>query len=149
MINDTDVDGDTLTIANVNTNTTGSRTLTLDGPLLLIPANVTNGDTFTYTISDGHGGTATGMATNCLTSSYSRQTQIISATYNTGTGKYQVAVQFFGMLNTQYSIERATDPNFTLNLTTLGPVVAGSAGVINYTDTNASSGGYYYRLTCQ
>ena len=64
--NDTDVDGDTLTVASVTTTGAGAPshgTVSLDGTTKKItyrPASNYNGpDSFTYTISDGKGGTAT------------------------------------------------------------------------------------------
>jgi hypothetical protein len=61
--NDTDPDGDTLTVTSVvgNSNTHGSVALA-NGQITYTPvANYSGSGTFTYTISDGHGGTAIGM----------------------------------------------------------------------------------------
>ncbi|MBN2442825.1 MAG: tandem-95 repeat protein, partial [Spirochaetales bacterium] len=55
--NDTDIDGDTLTIAGVGTASHGTAVSTM-GQIRYTPAANYNGpDTFTYTVSDGHGGT--------------------------------------------------------------------------------------------
>ena len=63
--NDTDADGDTLTITSIIQPTHGIAVLQPDGvTVLYTPTNGYNGaDSFTYTISDGFGGTATGTVT--------------------------------------------------------------------------------------
>jgi hypothetical protein len=62
--NDTDADGDTLTITSVTNGSHGTAVLNGNGTVTYTPAANYNGsDTFTYTISDGHGGTATANAT--------------------------------------------------------------------------------------
>jgi len=58
LANDSDSDGDTLTITGSTTPAHGTATCTTT--CLYTPANgYTGADSFTYTISDGHGGTAT------------------------------------------------------------------------------------------
>jgi len=60
VANDTDVDGDTRTLQNVGTASHGSVTI-VAGKAQYSPASNFNGsDNFTYVVSDGHGGTATG-----------------------------------------------------------------------------------------
>ncbi len=62
--NDTDIDGDTLSVQSVSDPAGGSTTVTADGKILYTPDAGFNGtDTFTYTISDGHSGTATANVT--------------------------------------------------------------------------------------
>lgn len=72
--NDTDLDGDTLTAAVASFPAHGSISLSPDGSFTYTPATEYVGsDTFTYTVADGHGGTATGTvslqvaATNTFT----------------------------------------------------------------------------------
>ncbi|MDX1919723.1 MAG: cadherin-like domain-containing protein, partial [Candidatus Caenarcaniphilales bacterium] len=58
--NDSDPDGDTLTITSVTQGANGSVLINSDGTVTYTPnANFYGSDTFTYTISDGHGGTST------------------------------------------------------------------------------------------
>ncbi|HEV8577449.1 MAG TPA: Ig-like domain-containing protein, partial [Thermoanaerobaculia bacterium] len=60
LANDSDLDGDNLSITAVTQGTNGSVTFTV-GSVTYTPASNFNGsDAFTYTISDGNGGTATG-----------------------------------------------------------------------------------------
>ena len=66
--NDSDVDGDTLTVTGVTQGTHGSVTLNLDGTLNYTPnANFNGTDSFTYTVSDGPGATATATVTVTVT----------------------------------------------------------------------------------
>ncbi len=76
--NDSDVDGDTLTVTQVNgaaittttpvTVTGGVVSLGADGKLTFTPtANYNGSPTFTYTVSDGHGGTATATVNGTVT----------------------------------------------------------------------------------
>ncbi|MBF7073393.1 tandem-95 repeat protein [Glaciecola sp. MH2013] len=58
--NDTDIDGDTLTITSASS-PNGTVTINADGDLVFTPAENFNGSTtISYDISDGNGGTATG-----------------------------------------------------------------------------------------
>src|SRR5207249_2949827 len=57
LTNDTDVDGDTLVVSGVGTAAHGTTAINPDKTITYMPAANYNGsDTFTYTISDGHGG---------------------------------------------------------------------------------------------
>ncbi|MCV7021087.1 cadherin-like domain-containing protein [Mycolicibacterium aichiense] len=61
--NDTDVDGDALTVGFVSGPSHGSLTLNPDGSFTYNPAGGYNGgDNFTYTVTDGSGASATGTA---------------------------------------------------------------------------------------
>ena len=67
LVNDTDVEGDTLSVTTTGTFTTangGSLLLLSDGNLSYTPAaNFTGTDRFDYTVSDGQGGTDTATVT--------------------------------------------------------------------------------------
>ncbi len=66
LANDTDADGDTLTLVSHTSPGQGTLVDNHDGTLTYTPnANFIGGidDTFTYVINDGHGGTATGTVT--------------------------------------------------------------------------------------
>jgi hypothetical protein len=71
LANDTDVDGDTLTITEVNATdaTHGTVSLDSDGNVVFTPEDNYNGEaSFTYTVSDGNGGTDTATVTLNVTS---------------------------------------------------------------------------------
>ena len=61
LTNDSDPDGDPLTVTGVTQPANGTVTINEDGTLSYVPATgFTGEDTITYTITDGNGGTATG-----------------------------------------------------------------------------------------
>ena len=60
LTNDTDTDGDTLTVVSVTQPTNGSTAIESDGTVTYTPTTGFSGsDSFTYTISDGNGGSDT------------------------------------------------------------------------------------------
>jgi hypothetical protein len=64
LANDTDVDGDRLSITSVSASAGGTVTRSADGTLTYTPSKKFLGtDSFTYTVSDGRGGFATGTVT--------------------------------------------------------------------------------------
>jgi uncharacterized repeat protein (TIGR01451 family) len=64
LANDSDPDRDTLTVTSVTAPTSGTVTINADGTLHYTPAAGYSGSvTFSYTISDGHGGTASATVT--------------------------------------------------------------------------------------
>jgi alpha-tubulin suppressor-like RCC1 family protein len=63
LANDTDTDGDILTVTGVTQGLHGTVSTTGTSVTYVPGATFTSGDTFTYTISDGFGGTATGNVT--------------------------------------------------------------------------------------
>ena len=69
VANDTDGDGDALTLASVTQPANGTATISAAHQVLYTPAaNYHGGDSFSYTISDGAGGTASATATLTVTS---------------------------------------------------------------------------------
>ncbi|WP_129139544.1 tandem-95 repeat protein, partial [Modicisalibacter coralii] len=68
LANDTDADGDTLTVTSVGNASHGSVVLNADGTIVFTPATDYNGPaTFEYTISDGQGGSDTATVTLFVT----------------------------------------------------------------------------------
>ncbi|MEL7037414.1 MAG: DUF4347 domain-containing protein, partial [Cyanobacteria bacterium J06592_8] len=64
LTNDTDLDGDTLTVTGATNGTNGTTTVNADGTITYTPNSDFHGtDTYTYTISDGNGGTDTATVT--------------------------------------------------------------------------------------
>ena len=68
LTNDSDMDGDTLTVAAATQGAHGTVAVNPDKTVKYTPAANYNGaDSFTYTISDGHGGTATASVAVSIT----------------------------------------------------------------------------------
>jgi len=68
LANDTDADGDTLTIASLVAPSHGTAVINAGTSVTYTPApNYSGADTFTYTVSDGNGGTATAAVTLTVT----------------------------------------------------------------------------------
>jgi len=64
LANDTDADNDTLAVTIVTQPSHGSASVSADGTVLYSPdPNFSGSDSFTYSISDGHGGTASAIVT--------------------------------------------------------------------------------------
>ena len=60
LANDTDADGDTLTLVSVTQASHGTVAITSGGVTYTHDGSATSSDSFTYAASDGNGGTATG-----------------------------------------------------------------------------------------
>ena len=67
LANDTDVDGGQLTVTGVTNGANGTVTFTAVGVTYTPAANFFGTDSFTYTVSDGNGGTATGAVNVTVT----------------------------------------------------------------------------------
>ncbi len=60
LANDSDIDGDTVTVSNVTQPAHGGAAINPDGTITYSPnANFNGSDSFTYDVDDGHGGSAT------------------------------------------------------------------------------------------
>ncbi len=69
LANDTDTDGDALSVTSVTQPANGTATLNADGSVTYTPdINFFGADNFTYTISDGHGGSDTAVVIITITS---------------------------------------------------------------------------------
>jgi DNA/RNA endonuclease G (NUC1) len=89
VANDTDVDGDTRTLASVGSAAHGSVSI-VSGQVLYSPAANYNGsDSFTYVVSDGHGGQATGSVSvviNPVNDAPTANSQSVNTSSNTPVG---------------------------------------------------------------
>jgi hypothetical protein len=103
-----------------------------------LPNSAGNGDTFTYTVSDGHGGTDTRTVTvNVVEQGGAAQ----NLSYNAG----GITVRFAGIPGYTYDVQRSADAGFT-SFTVMTTTQAPSAGVFTYTDPSPLSPSGYYRL---
>jgi hypothetical protein len=141
LTNVTDVDGDTSTLSSTSVSTNG---VTLDGIsvagyLIYTNANAVN-DAFNYTVSDGAGGSATGLVTITSIPTVFGQNATVAV------GGSSATVSFAGIPGYTYGVQRST--NLT-DWTTLGTTNLTSP-LFDYTDTFGDLGlvptSAYYRL---
>jgi fibronectin-binding autotransporter adhesin len=134
-----DPNRDNISFTSVDTPSAGGAALSANSTYVFYtPNGAGNGDTFTYHLSDSHGGAATGTVTvnvvaqDCVA-------QLIN--YSDG----GVTVQFAGIPGYQYQVERSCDASFTspaVVLTTNAP----AAGLFIYTECPPLPPSAYYRL---
>jgi VCBS repeat-containing protein len=131
--NDTDIDGDSLTVSSVTDGTSGTVTINADGTLTYTPsAGFVGTDSFTYTVSDGQGGTATAT---------------VSVTVNDAPVAVEEAVATNADSSVTISVlSNDTDPNgqkLTLQSVTdgaYGTVTVKNNGTVDYTPTAGFTG---------
>ena len=136
--NDYDLDGDVLTLASYSTNTVNGGTVSFNGSDFLYtrnPAN-TNTDQFTYSISDGRGGSASANIT--VTADFdvfNAQTDNLIGTQVQAGGVLRL--NFIGIPGRTFAIQASpslSNPAWT----TLGQLVAGADGTFQFDDTQAA-----------
>lgn len=137
LTNATDLDGDLLTLASVSA-TTNSATITVVGSYVVYSNANAVADEFTYTVSDGFGGTNSATVTiNVDNTPLFGPSQIVSATGSTAT------LSFAGIPGYSYSVMRSTDLSIWTSIwTTNAPV----GGIFLFTDTNTPQPAGFYRL---
>ena len=146
LANDTDADDDALSITGVTSPSPSGATVTLDGEWVYYkpPPGFTSADSFTYTVSDGRGGTATGTVTVNVKVD-SSVTQNIARIQNLGNGTFRIT--FNGIPGRTYTIQYTATLNPPDTVwTTLGPATADGVGVFIFNDT-AGPAARFYRST--
>jgi len=86
VANDTDVDGDARSLASVGTASHGSVSIVSGKAFYSPAANYNGSDSFTYVVSDGHGGQATGnvsVTVNPVNDAPTANSQSVATAYNT------------------------------------------------------------------
>jgi hypothetical protein len=143
----TDPDSDTLTVTAVSSPTAHGATVTTDGSAVTYTAlsTFTGADSFTYTVSDGNGGTALGTVNVTVTASISGQSpNVVSTAYDSGTGTFSVT--FAGIPGVEYTIERSPLPSPSYSWSKFENITAGADGMIVVTDgPGAPNDGRVYR----
>lgn len=139
LSNDTDVDGDLLALISFSTNSAQGGTVTTDsGSLMYVPPpGLTNADEFTYLISDGRGGTATGTV----------EIQVFPSPTLTiiglGNGSYLIRLE--GISGENYRLEY-TDGLEQPNWQPVGTSPADDSGIVKWTNSPpAGLGARFYR----
>jgi hypothetical protein len=105
LANDTDTNGDSLTIIDVSSNSVvgGMVSLTNNWVYYTPPSGWTNSDVFTYTLSDGHCGTDAGTVSVQVTADNPQPTCFAIG----ATGNGQLQLTFSGIPGSQYQIQYA------------------------------------------
>jgi len=136
--NDSDADLDPLTVVSVSGTSTNGGTVALSGGVItyMPVAGYSGLDSFTYTVSDGRGGTISGQVIVFVSNKPlpGPNALIIAGIAN---------VCFAGTPGQIYDIQRAPTPagTWTTVLTTVAPVY----GIIQYTDPSPLPGKGFYR----
>jgi hypothetical protein len=137
-----DPDGDPLTVSSVQAASTNGGSVAFAGnTVTYTPAtNYFGFDSFSYTVSDGNGGTATGNVSVLVLFSSNISSTLMSPKRLPG-GKLQLT--FVGAPGCPYGVQRATV--LTGPWSELGVVTVGSGGSGQLVDTNPPPTGAFYR----
>lgn len=136
LANDSDPDGDPLSIISVDSPTAHGATVSLVGSWVayLPPAGYDGPDSFTYTISDGRGGTATATVQVSIQSPEELSGTTVIATSNLPDGNRRVL--FVGIPGLSYSVEASTN---LVDWVHVGTGTAGNNGVFSFDDLTATN----------
>ena len=141
--NDTDPDGDTLTITTVSPVSVngGNVVLSESAAIYTPPLNFTGADSFSYSISDGRGGSATTNVHLAVVSGSSQN--IVGAVHDAGAGT--VTVTFAGIPGYTYRVQYATSliPPVTWQDISTNAVPPG--GLFQFVDTVGETTNRFYR----
>jgi autotransporter-associated beta strand protein len=121
----TDADGDAVTLSGINLTTTNGVTLVTNGSTIFYSNNASPADSFNYTISDGHGGSATGTVIIAA----STIGQFISQPTVNGSS---ITLHFAGGPGLTYYLERTID--FPPNWLTISTNIVPASGILDYLD---------------
>ncbi len=140
LANDSDADGDALTITAVSTTSSNGGTITLTGTDILYRSatNFLGADMFTYTLSDGRGGTATGSVFVQVHSPNDPSVNRITA------GSSDGILHFAGIPGMTYTVERSTDLAIWAPI---GAFTASEAGFGDFQDPHPPSDSAFYRTS--
>jgi hypothetical protein len=141
---DYDPDGEPIFFVGVNTNTVNGLALTVQGTQILVPAN-SLADSFSYTIADTRGVTASGTGTVSIITRPTSQVNAVDLSVPTG-----VSVTFAGVPWYYYTAQRATNVTFSGALQTW-PMQAWADGSIylwdDFADLTNKPPQAFYRLS--
>ena len=142
LANDSDADGDTLTVASVSTTSTNGGSVTLaGGNATYTPQPAFTGiDRFSYTISDGRGGEATAnveifVSAGALPADNSMTVAVVGS---------EIRIRFAGVAGQAYQLQRNTSLNPD-DWNTIDTRVAPLHGIVEFSD-NANLPGAFYRV---
>ncbi len=139
LASDSDADGDTLNLT-VSPTSASNATLTVSGGWVFYtpPAGFTNADAFTYTITDGHGGSAVGTVTVALQVD-DAPSQNLTIT-DLGEGSFRINGS--GIPGYTYRLQYSDSPS-PFVWQSLVSATADSTGAFQYTDTSGAPTRFY------
>lgn len=143
--NDSDADGDALTMTSFSSASAQGGTVALNGAVVTYtPAGDFIGfDTFTYTISDGDDGSAVATVTVAVGDSNTQGSNIVSISVQTNGNPLIV---FVGIPGNTYRIQATTSLS-SPNWQTIATKTAGGNGLFDFEDTSAGGATTrFYRL---
>jgi FtsP/CotA-like multicopper oxidase with cupredoxin domain len=154
LANDSDVDGDALTITTAGPADQGG-TVTTDGSILTYSpvTGFTGTESFTYDISDGNGGTATASVTVTVSAAPANQAPVANDDYGTVTRNQGASANSV----TIDVVANDTDADGTVDATTVtitsnprkGLAVNNGDGTVTYTPTAGKRGSDAFGYTVQ
>lgn len=140
LSNDTDADGDTVTFVSVtNASPNGATIVRLGNWIYYTPAvDFTNTDSFTYTISDGHGSTVTGTVTVAIKVDNVPSPNLVITSL--GGNSYRVSLS--GIPNKTYRLQ-FSDGLTPADWQPLTTITTDAFGYGEYLDTTGAAQRYY------
>ena len=121
LSNDSDLDGDTISVSSVTQPAHGAVVINTDGTVTYTPAANYNGaDSFTYTISDGQGGTSTATVSLTVESRPDAPTVVITEDENND--GYITASESHGKVDVVVSLPSDAMAGDTLTVTGQDPI---------------------------
>jgi hypothetical protein len=137
----TDPDGDPMTVTAVSATSTNGAAVTLVGTTSTYTpvSNFTGADSFTYTLSDNHGGSATGaVAVTVLSGQFYNQIAIAVL------GNGDVQLRYTGIPDYTYALDWAHDLAATpISWSPLQTNAASSTGLVLFTNTPSGVTDFY------
>ena len=140
-----DVDGDTLVVSAVSAASVQGGTVVLGASDVTYtpPVGYLGADSFTFTISDGAGGTVNGTVNISVTSLTPVAAGQVAYGFR-GDGKFDVV--FAGTPGQPYQLQRATDLTVANPWSTILTLSAGDDGLLPLVDPAPPAGHAYYRI---
>ena len=138
LSNASDADGDTLSLVDTGASTNGITLAVAGGYLTYANTNLVD-DQFSYTVTDGFGGTNSALITLTIGSSNGLGGQVNSFTLTGGTA----SMSFDGIPGYLYHVQVST--NLT-DWNTIWTTNAPGGGIFQFNDSAAPQPGAFYRL---
>jgi autotransporter-associated beta strand protein len=138
-----DADGDTLAVSNISTTSTNGISLTTNGNAVTYSNNASTADQFSYTLTDNHGATVTGVV-NITNIAAPASAQFASASID---GNSNPVITFTANSGSTYYIDRSTNLPVWTTIFTNTPATTGTYQFTDdFHDIGAPASPSFYRL---